>query len=63
MPASYGEEMMYASSIAVATFWTYKHYGLWPSPSASHSPCYLPQCLFLAMVPLRLAAMVALRCI
>ena len=55
--------MTYASSIAVATFWTYKHRWLEPSLSASHRELCLPQRLFLAMVPLLLAAMVALRCI
>lgn len=52
--------MMYASTLAVATFWTYNHSWRSYSPQAAHSEPGFSPCLFLAMVPLLLATMVEL---
>ena len=52
--------MMYASTLAVATFWTYNHRWRSYSPQAAHSEPGFSPCLFLAMVPLLLATMVEL---
>lgn len=55
-----GEEVTYASSLVVATFWTYYHRWFSYFPCAAHSPRGFPLCLCLAMVPLLLATMVEL---
>ena len=52
--------MTYASTLTVATFWTYKNSWLLHSLYAIHRAYCFPPYLFLAMVPLLLAAMVEL---
>jgi hypothetical protein len=52
--------MTYAPPRAVATFGMYNNSWLSRPVCAAHGPHGVPRCLFLAMVPLRLAAMVEL---
>ena len=55
--------MMYVFALPVATLWTYENHGLSCFLSMAHRHAGLPQDFFPTMVPLRLAAMVRLRCI
>jgi hypothetical protein len=55
--------MTYVFALPVATLWMYENYGLSCFLSVAYRHAGLPQDLFPTMVPLRLAAMVELRCI
>jgi hypothetical protein len=55
--------MMYVFALPVATFWMYEKHGLSYFFPVAHSHAGLPQAFFSTMAPLRLAAMVRLRCI
>jgi hypothetical protein len=55
--------MMYVFALPVATFETYENHRLSYCSPTAYRYAGLPQACFPTMVPLRLAAMVGLRCI